>query len=414
MKPVVCFSNVSKVYRIGYRPRGLREALTSSVARLFGRAGSEEGRRLRALDDVSFALGKGRALGIVGPNGAGKTTILKLLSRITSPTSGSVIAHGKVAALIELGAGFHPDLTGRENLFLNAAILGMSQREARHRFDEIVGFAELDRFIDTPVKRYSSGMYVRLAFAVAAHVEPEILLVDEVLVVGDARFQQKCIRRIDQLRRAGATILFVSHNMTILRAVCDEGIFILDGKVAASGGIVDVIRAYEEHFHGAERRHVAALNETHSGTEPVETDIQILSVSRADQGNEPVDFQNAFELEVRVESRHRVERPQLLARIIRSDGLTCSEYRTSQTGKALPDLEGTGSFRLRFDPLQLASGLYLVEIRIQDAKDIISLAVGQSDWFKVRGPLGSVRTQFSGVFVPHAELICDVPPGDAR
>ena len=196
------------------------------------------------MKDVSFEVEPGEVIGLIGRNGAGKSTLLKVLSRITEPTEGRVELNGRVASLLEVGTGFHPELTGRENIFLNGAILGMKKTEIVLKFDEIVDFAELEKFIDTPVKRYSSGMYVRLAFAVAAHLEPEILLVDEVLAVGDAAFQKKCLGKISEVARCGRTILFVSHNMGSIASLCAKALLLERGRVAAAGLADEVIEAY--------------------------------------------------------------------------------------------------------------------------------------------------------------------------
>ncbi len=200
-----------------------------------------------ALEDVSFEIGKGDRVGIVGRNGAGKSTLLKLLCRITEPTKGRIIMRGRVASLLEVGTGFHPELSGRENIFLNGAILGMKRREIKKRFDAIVDFSGVEQFLDTPVKRYSSGMYVRLAFAVAAHLEPDILLVDEVLAVGDTEFQKKCIGKMDDIsKNQGRTILFVSHNMEAVRRLCNKAVYLRQGRLQSIGPIDDVCRKYED------------------------------------------------------------------------------------------------------------------------------------------------------------------------
>jgi lipopolysaccharide transport system ATP-binding protein len=197
-----------------------------------------------ALRDLDFEIKAGEVFGIVGRNGAGKSTLLKILSRITAPTRGRVTIHGRIASLLEVGTGFHPELTGRENIYLNATILGMSQKEIARQFDAIVEFSGVARFLDTPVKRYSSGMYVRLAFAVAAHVEADILLIDEVLAVGDADFQKRCLGMMGDVARGGRTVLFVSHNLTALRNLCTTGLLLKDGQVAARGSIDEVLRKY--------------------------------------------------------------------------------------------------------------------------------------------------------------------------
>lgn len=200
-----------------------------------------------ALRDVNFEIQRGARVGILGRNGAGKSTLLKVLSRITEPTSGRIKIHGRVASLLEVGTGFHPELTGRENIFLNGAILGMSRREIQGKFDEIVDFAEVERFLDTPVKRYSSGMYVRLAFAVAAHLEPEILIVDEVLAVGDAHFQRKCLGKMKDVGKEGRTIIFVSHNVAAITQLCDSGIYLKDGMMLAHSSTKDAVAKYIDH-----------------------------------------------------------------------------------------------------------------------------------------------------------------------
>jgi lipopolysaccharide transport system ATP-binding protein len=197
-----------------------------------------------ALEDISFAIEQGDRVGIIGRNGAGKSTLLKILSRITEPSNGSIRLRGRVASLLEVGTGFHPELTGRENISLNGAILGMSRTDIQRKFDEIVAFAEVEKFLDTPVKRYSSGMYVRLAFAVAAHLEPEILIVDEVLAVGDAQFQKKCLGKMEEVGKSGRTVLFVSHNMSTIQSLCTRCIFLQKGKILADGSTNSVVPLY--------------------------------------------------------------------------------------------------------------------------------------------------------------------------
>ncbi|HQR31453.1 MAG TPA: ABC transporter ATP-binding protein [Blastocatellia bacterium] len=221
-----------------------------------------------ALQDVSFEVRAGEVIGIIGRNGAGKTTLLKLLSRITEPTNGYADVHGRVGSLLEVGTGFHPELSGRENIFLNGAILGMRRNEIERKFDEIVDFAEVERFIDTPVKHYSSGMYMRLAFAVAAHLEPEILLVDEVLAVGDAAFQKKCLGKMGEITKEGRTVLFVSHNMGAVRSLCNKGLVLSEGKLIESG---DISRCIERYYKGigALVSGEAEANTTHSRFGPV-------------------------------------------------------------------------------------------------------------------------------------------------
>lgn len=244
--PIIEISNVSKKYRIGHTVEpyySLRDSLTNAFK--FG--GKPKTDVFWALQDVSANIYKGESVGIIGRNGAGKSTLLKVLSRITPPTSGKIIMRGRVASLLEVGTGFHQELTGRENIFLNGSILGMSRREIASKFDEIVAFAEIEQFLDTPVKRYSSGMYVRLAFAVAAHLQPEILIVDEVLAVGDTQFQKKCLGKMESISSgAGRTILFVSHNMAAVRQLCQKTILLQKGRVVDFGKTSEMIAKYEQ------------------------------------------------------------------------------------------------------------------------------------------------------------------------
>ena len=235
--------NLGKRYAIGeaWQPGQVRELL-ANPGQLFRRR--PQAPELWALRDVSLDIPQGQVVGIVGRNGAGKSTMLKILSRITEPTTGEVRIYGRVASLLEVGTGFHPELTGRENIYLNGSILGMSRAEIRRKFDEIVAFAEIGRLLDTPVKRYSSGMFVRLAFAVAAHVEPEILLVDEVLAVGDAAFQRKCLGRMQTIGREGRTVVVVSHNMSVVSTLCEHAIWLDRGEVARVGDAQSTIGAY--------------------------------------------------------------------------------------------------------------------------------------------------------------------------
>lgn len=263
MSTVITVENLSKKYTISHQKReeysSLRDALTNSITSLgkkillpFRRTLIHHSSSLIptledfwALKDVSFEVKQGDRIGIIGRNGAGKSTLLKILSRITEPTAGSVRIKGRVASLLEVGTGFHPELTGRENIFLNGAILGMGREEIRRKFDEIVEFAEVEKFLDTPVKRYSSGMYVRLAFAVAAHLEPEILIVDEVLAVGDAQFQKKCLGKMEDVGNEGRTVLFVSHNMAAIENICNQAVVLDKGKISYFGTQVAAIAAYQ-------------------------------------------------------------------------------------------------------------------------------------------------------------------------
>lgn len=245
MAPILKVQNVSKKYYLGEsqdRYATLRDTLARSIRVWQTRASADK--EIWALKDINFEIGRGELVGIIGRNGAGKSTLLKVLSRITEPTTGRIELYGRVGSLLEVGTGFHLELTGRENIFLSGAILGMSRREIERKFDEIVAFAEVEKFIDTPVKRYSSGMYLRLAFGVAAHLEPEILLVDEVLAVGDASFQRKCLNKMEDVGRQGRTVLFVSHNMQSITRLCDRTILLDGGRVLKDGPSHQVVGDY--------------------------------------------------------------------------------------------------------------------------------------------------------------------------
>ena len=252
MQEAIKIEHISKEYKLGQISGGtLTGDLQSAWAKLrkkedpnskIGSVQVHSGEKFLALDDLSFSVKKGERVGIIGHNGAGKSTLLKLLSRVTAPTSGEISFSGRIASMLEVGTGFHPELTGRENVFMNGAILGMNKREIRDKFDAIVKFAEMERFIDTPVKRYSSGMYVKLAFSVAAHLDSEIMIMDEVLAVGDMKFQQKCLGKMSEVsKNQGRTVLYVSHNMNTIRQLCDRCIVLNHGKLQFDGEVEEAI-----------------------------------------------------------------------------------------------------------------------------------------------------------------------------
>lgn len=301
---VIKIENLSKRYIIGHETgapyMALRDVLTEGMKKLNplnwkdGGASSKE--EFWALKDINLEIKQGEKIGIIGRNGAGKSTLLKILSRITEPTTGKVQIKGRVASLLEVGTGFHPELTGRENIFLNGAILGMRKQEIRRKFDEIVDFSGVEKFLDTPVKRYSSGMYVRLAFAVAAHLEPEILLIDEVLAVGDAEFQKKCLGKMDDVAKQGRTVLFVSHNMTAVKSLCNRGILLVNGEIKHLSSVEETIGKYVSSVNNDELSKSWSFSEAPGNDKVKIKSAKIINYSELDKIRVDVPFEIEFEI----------------------------------------------------------------------------------------------------------------------
>jgi lipopolysaccharide transport system ATP-binding protein len=303
MRPIIKVENLSKQYRIGVREAAygtLRESIVNAVRRPLDRLRRQAARSgkdtLWALRDVEFSILPGEVVGIIGRNGAGKSTMLKVLSRITEPTTGRVELYGRVGSLLEVGTGFHPELTGRENIYLNGAILGMHRWEIEKKFDEIVEFSELEKFLDTPVKRYSSGMYMRLAFAVAAHLEPEVLVVDEVLAVGDAQFQKKCLGKMGEVAKEGRTVIFVSHNMAAVQSLCQRAIWLNSGQVTEDGSAGQVVSKYLKHSISALAEQVWDDINTAPGNEWIRL-RRVAVVPENGHPSEPITVRTPFRLE---------------------------------------------------------------------------------------------------------------------
>jgi lipopolysaccharide transport system ATP-binding protein len=351
-----------------------------------------------ALKDVSFELERGQSLALVGPNGAGKSTILKLLAKITNPTSGQVEVNGQLSALIELGAGFHPDLTGRENIFLNGTILGLTYKDIQRRFDEIVAFSEIEEFIDTPVKRYSSGMTVRLGFAVASCIEPDILLVDEVLAVGDSSFRQKCIDRIKVLLHNGTSLIFVSHDMGLVRAVCERAIYIEHGQVQHTGTSGDVIDLYNQIL---EKRRIEKMSLSHGSVEAGE-EVEITKMDVIDgQGHPVTEVYGDQPVEIRIHytSFQDIGKANAIVRIYRSDGLSVCLLRTHLDGFPVVLEKGQGIISVKLEPSQLFGGMYYAIAWMMNAEDSDGTAYGASNWFEVKNRTAG-REAHASVFEP--------------
>lgn len=372
MKPVVHFRQVSKQFTLHReRVRSFQELAVN----LF-RRGTRSREEFWALQDVNFTVQQGEIVGFIGPNGAGKSTVLKLISRIIEPTSGRITVDGRVGALLELGAGFHPDLTGRENIYLNGSILGLSRAEIQRELDDIIAFAELERFIDVPVKYYSSGMYVRLGFSVAVHTDPEILLVDEVLAVGDQVFQQKCMERIGLLRQEGVTIALVSHNMADVGHLCDRVIWLMDGRVQADGDATTVVDQYlsfsnRQYYQQPMKSALVAASEeprrdnNRWGTFLAEiTNVELLDAD----GSSPSFFRpgDLFRLRIHYRTRTRIDAPAFGLAFYRRDGLHINGPNSIRDGYTIPYIDGTGYVDYVIENLPLNQGSYELTVAIYD------------------------------------------------
>ncbi|MEO6525385.1 MAG: ABC transporter ATP-binding protein [Gemmatimonadaceae bacterium] len=314
-----------------------------------------------ALQNVSFTVARGETVGIIGHNGAGKSTILKLLANITSPTSGQMIINGRLSALIEVGSGFHPELTGRENIFLNGAILGMRRTEIAEKLDSIVDFAGVRPFLDVPVKRFSSGMYVRLGFSIASHLDPDILLLDEVLAVGDAAFQEKCLSRIESLRKAGTTIVFISHDLAAVERICDRVILLRRGEVAATGTPREVITEYQQHVDSSR------INTMKTAVEDDRAIIESL-VFRSPDGSRPAVFHTGDPLVARIEFvAHQEVKDAVFEIFVRTGDLTELCQLTTETSGDVVDLPvGPGTVEFHCNELGLQPGMYHANVCVKE------------------------------------------------
>ena len=385
-RTAIVVENLSKRYLIGHRLSRAGEhqytALRDVIVREFNNfvrkaADVVQGRQVVqgdeveefwALKDVSFEVRQGEVLGILGRNGAGKSTLLKILSRITEPTAGRAILGGRVASLLEVGTGFHPELTGRENIFLNGAVLGMTQREIRKKFDEIVAFAEVEKFVDTPVKHYSSGMYVRLAFAVAAHLQPEILLVDEVLSVGDVKFQKKSLGKMDEVSRTqGRTVLFVSHNMDAVLRLCSRAVFLESGGVFAIGDAKAVVPTYLQGQPPS-----AELVDLSSKTRPAHTTgrARLAKVCPTAAGSSwSFPFGQPLSLDLSVDAQTNVSRIEIFIAVYSASGFGVASWRSRCSDVELSVRPGMNTFRMEFQHIRLFPGLYSLSFGLRDDRD---------------------------------------------
>ncbi len=363
---------LSKMYYIGGARQAhgtLRDAVVAAAKRPMERirhpgSATQHAEELWALQDIDLDVQEGEVLGIVGGNGAGKSTLLKLISRITEPTAGSIMLNGRVGSLLEVGTGFHAELTGRENIYLNGAILGMRRAEINRRFDSIVEFSEISRFLDTPVKRYSSGMYVRLAFAVAAHLEPDILVIDEVLAVGDAAFQRKCLGRMEDVAGAGRTVIFVSHQMQSVRSLCTRVVELANGRIVNSGPAAQVIDKYLKQQAGVE-----GVVEWSGDERPGDDDVRLaaLRINGADGSPTPVVVSSeSFSVQVDVDIERLLDNLTIGFDLVLSDGsVAFRSHQTDRDPAEWPDLRlGRNRLNCRIPANLLNAGHYAVQPRI--------------------------------------------------
>lgn len=390
---VIRVEGLSKRYRLGMlhqRTNSFRDGLTSFLKRYSKR---KEVGIVWALKEVSFEVKEGEILGIIGPNGAGKSTLLKILSRITKPTSGEALIDGRVGSLLEVGTGFHPELTGRENIYLNGAILGMSKAEIKRKFDEIVAFAEVEKFLDTPVKRYSSGMYVRLAFAVAAHLDLEILLVDEVLAVGDASFQKKCLGKIRDVTKRGRTILLVSHNMASVASICDTVIWIDHGHVKVKGEPQRVVQEYLS--DGSTYRPTLQFDEDPSKI------AQIFKIELVDSNG---DFSTSFNatLPIQIRVTYRIKAPignyRVGIVVSRNDGLEVFVSNSNDWAEAI-DVTDVGEYisTLHIPAPFLIEGHYIISVYLGEPGKITHDVYKDIMRFDVCGNLFKIQEKRRGL-----------------
>jgi lipopolysaccharide transport system ATP-binding protein len=397
--------NISKKY-CKLLKRSMFYGIKDIVRNMYGLSSHPE--RLRkhefwAVDDVSFEVRRGETLGIIGPNGSGKTTLLKMLNGIFWPDKGKITIKGRVGALIEVGAGFHPLLTGRENVYINAAILGMTKEEVDEKFDSIVEFADIGDFLDSPVKHYSSGMYVRLGFAVAVHCEVDILMIDEILAVGDMSFQRKCLDRMNDLRNKGTAIIFVSHNLHTVDGLCENTIFLAEGKIKHQGKTGGVIQIYQRYVNEQMSKGIKAnfgLETDFSSKE-----IEINSVQFFDEQSQERDtfFTNEkMRVKVNYFAPRRFAKPIFSIGIIHESGLTCLAERSKYHGMEIDYIEGAGSFEVELERVQLVAGTYIFAVAIFDSTITLPYAYRREDTFRVESYMPQILAgKDVGIFHPY-------------
>lgn len=426
---VITVENLSKSYLVGHRSDGeghkrytaLRDVISNRVRNIARNAVNvvygrhvvlcDQMEEFWALKDVAFEVKRGEVLGIIGRNGAGKSTLLKILSRITEPTRGRVTLRGRVASLLEVGTGFHPELTGRENIYLNGAILGMTRAEIRRKFDEIVAFAEVEKFLDTPVKRYSSGMYVRLAFAVAAHLEPEIMVVDEVLAVGDAEFQEKCLGKMQRVSsHEGRAVLFVSHNMMAVQRLCDRALWLDHGGTREIGTAAKIVSAY-----AGLARSAARSGDFSSGRLSGDGRVRLISYNVTDadgRGDPPPGTKEDVLIHVRVEAREKIAKPAYGISVVNERGVLMTCVNTVELGMTQPKLpRGEATICVRINRTNFLPGHYTADFWVMNpqthiyamSENAITFEIGQGAIYgtcRVDHRWGAVYSDIDFIAIP--------------
>ena len=410
-------SNITKSYRLNRSQSGhyrtMRESITETTKHtchsfrklLSRRSQVDVGTNLdrqnvhQALKNISFSVRSGEVIAIIGHNGAGKSTLLKILSRIVEPDSGRVKVRGRLGSLLEVGTGFHPELTGRENIYLNGAILGMTRSEVSSRFNDIVEFSEMSKFLDTPVKRYSSGMYVRLGFSVAAHMAPDVMFIDEVLAVGDLRFQRKCMNRIAELLEQRSTVILVSHNMSSVRSLCQRAIYLDQGQIQFDGDVDEAVSRYEKDSH----LQVLSWAKDQVNCEDGKSPAEVLSIDLLDEDRVPCNsfaHGDRIRIRIRFQAHHRINNPNVIVAIVRSDNVNCCNYNMVMDNVSIPWMDGTSELELLTSPNKLTAESYRLNVLIRD-HDLIKLYCAQA------GPSFTIKhdilTTHFGVFRETAE-----------
>lgn len=400
------FNNVWKKFKKGEKFNSLRDSIPNLIKNVTSgkkKKANLEDQEFWAVKDVNFTVEEGEVIGIMGPNGAGKSTILKLLSRIMVPNQGTMKIKGKLSALIEVTAGFHPELTGRENVFLNGTILGMKRKEIESKFDEIVAFSGVEEFIDTPVKRYSSGMYSRLGFSVASHMDPDVLLVDEVLSVGDIAFQAKCAQKMRELMQSGTTIILVSHHLAMMQSLCKRVILLDHGQVLRDGPVDEIVPMYqnivsknsEEEF----KRKLLSSGERVGVSSDRLVNVERLAIlNEQEKETEVFNVGETITFDIDYMANEPIAEPVFILEIVRSDGVVCCSNRTEEGGVKIDLADGKGGMKIKFENSGLAAGIYMVKFAMWDKQMIHPYIIHNKDVFRIQNEEG--LTSSGVIFFP--------------